>query len=130
MNFLSTRNSEHLASLSEALLAGLAPDGGLYVPDQFPSFDVRSFPKKGGIQAIAHYLLEPFFAGDPLAEELPEICEETFGFDIPLQDIGNDTSVLELFHGPTAAFKDVGAGFLASCMSRLNKGAKRSRTVL
>ncbi len=130
MHFISTRDRNFRVELSRALLDGLAPDGGLYVPEVFPSFNVEDIPKGSGITEIARHLLEPFFEGDPLHASLEEICEETFGFEVPLVDVGRDTSVLELFHGPTAAFKDVGAGFLASCMSRLNKGAQRSRTVL
>ncbi|QDG51034.1 threonine synthase [Persicimonas caeni] len=130
MKYLSTRNPDHLVSLSEALRDGLAPDGGLYVPETLPHVDGTKFVGHSHIRYIAEDLLAPFFAGDPLAHDLGDICDETFDFDIPLRDLKDDTALLELFHGPTAAFKDVGAGFLASCFSRLNKGAEEPLTVL
>lgn len=130
MKYLSTRNPDLRVDLSRALLDGLAPDGGLYVPEELPAIDGTKFVGRSHIRYIAEELLTPFFAGDRLGASLAEICGETFGFEIPLRDIGRDTSVLELFHGPTAAFKDVGAGFLASCFSRLNKGAEEPLTVL
>ncbi len=130
MKYLSTRNPNHLVSLSEALRDGLAPDGGLYVPQHLPQIDGEKFVGRSHIRFIAEDLLEPFFAEDPLYAELGDICQETFSFDIPLRDLERDTALLELFHGPTAAFKDVGAGFLASCFSRLNKDAKEPLTVM
>ncbi len=130
MNFLSTRNSNHKVSLSQALLDGLAPDGGLYVPERLPSIDDASFLGLSHIRFIATELLEPFFQADELSLSLEDICKETFGFDIPLRDLERDTALLELFHGPTAAFKDVGAGFLASCLSRLDEPGRPPLTVL
>lgn len=130
MRYLSTRNLAHRVRLSQALLDGLAPDGGLYVPERLPQVDDQRFLAMSHIRFIAEELLKPYFSGDPLAASLGDICEETFHFDLPLRDLRADTSVLELFHGPTAAFKDVGAGFLASCLSRLNKGAEEPLTVL
>jgi threonine synthase len=121
MKYISTRNPDHQVDLSQALLDGLAPDGGLYVPAELPELDPKRFESASHIRYIANDLLEAFFVGDELEDDLADICEETFGFDIPLREIGQDTALLELFHGPTAAFKDVGAGFLASCLSRLNQ---------
>ena len=71
-----------------------------------------------------------FFEGDPLQGALPEIIEEALNFETPLRSIEPRTELLELFHGPTAAFKDVGARFLASCLSRLNAQAERPLTIL
>jgi threonine synthase len=97
----------------------IAPDGGLYVPESFPAFEIADFDGLESWEEIGAKILEPFFSGDRLGPQLPEICREAFNFPIPLNYIGNDTAVLELFHGPTAAFKDVGARFLAACVSRL-----------
>src|SRR5690606_33962233 len=72
----------------------------------------------------------PFFADDRLASALPELCEEAFDFPIPLRELTTGTAVLELFHGPTAAFKDVGARFLAAALSRLNAGRESPLTIL
>jgi threonine synthase len=140
MKYISTGNPDHRISLSEALINGLAADGGLYVPEKLPRLDLDKFDGRSHIRQIAVELLAPFFAGDPLKSSLAEICEETFQFDVPLVGLedapatvaqsGGQTALLELFHGPTAAFKDIGAGFLAACMSRLNRNADRPLTVL
>jgi threonine synthase len=117
MRYVSTRDAAHSATLSEAISRGLAPDGGLYVPEAFPA--VEDFAGAETLAKVAARLLAPFFAGDALAPALEEICREAFGFPVPLRDLRDRTAVLELFHGPTAAFKDVGARFLAGCLSRI-----------
>lgn len=130
MQFTSTRDDTHRVALSTALTNGLAPDGGLYVPLRFPDLGLADFDGLDTLEAIAERLLRPFFAGDRLERDLPAICRETFGFPVPLRDLKDHTAVLELFHGPTAAFKDVGARFLASGLSRLNEGADQPVTIL
>lgn len=130
MNYQSTRTADHRVSLSDALQKGLAPDGGLYVPETFPDLSPEDFDGCDTIERIAERLLAPFFDGDVLEPELAAICDDTFGFPVPLRDLGRNTSVLELFHGPTAAFKDVGARFLASGLSRLNEDASEPLTIL
>ena len=130
MQYLSTRTPNHRVSLSTALQDGLAPDGGLYVPERFPDLGPEVFEDCDTIEAVAERLLRPFAEDDPLAEHLPAICEATYGFPVPLREIGRDTSVLELFHGPTAAFKDVGARFLADSLARLNEEADQPLTIL
>ena len=119
MRFRSTRSNSPTLTLSEAIQMSLAPDGGLYVPESFPVFEIADFDGLDSWGEIGAKLLEPFFNGDVLRPQLDEICREAFNFPIPLNYIGDDTAVLELFHGPTAAFKDVGARFLAACVSRL-----------
>lgn len=130
MRFASTRGASPPAALSEALERGLAPDGGLYVPEAFPTLgpDDRDAPR--GLPAVGSRLLAPFFADDPLAPALEAICGEAFSFPIPLVQLGEGTAVLELFHGPTAAFKDVGARFLAACLQRLVGEGDQPLTVL
>ncbi len=130
MEYQSTRTPDHRVSLSDALQRGLAPDGGLYVPVSFPSLTPSDFSKCDTPEAIAERMLVPFFDGDRLAPELSGIVEDMYGFPLPLRHLGRDTHVLELFHGPTAAFKDVGARFLASCFSRLNRQAREPLTIL
>ncbi|PEN13463.1 threonine synthase [Longibacter salinarum] len=130
MQYVSTRTSEHRVPLSTALQQGLAPDGGLYVPASFPEFSMGDFDGCETPTAVAERMLVPFFAGDELEAELPGIAHDMYGFSIPLRQIGDRTRVLELFHGPTAAFKDVGARFLASSLSRLNRTAKTPLTIL
>jgi threonine synthase len=130
MRYLSTRDPEHRATLAGALLRGIAPDGGLYVPERFPRLTAAEFDGMDTLPEIGARLLEPFFAGDALAAALPDICHEALDFPVPLRSLRDGTSVLELFHGPTAAFKDVGARFLARCLARLPAEDGRPRTVL
>jgi threonine synthase len=130
VKYISTRDPGHAVALSEAISLGLAPDGGLYVPHSFPQPDLDGLPGAGPIAGIGERLLGPFFEGDVLAPELAGICRSAFDFPIPLKPLRDRTSVLELFHGPTAAFKDVGARFLAECLSRLHAGADRPLTIL
>lgn len=117
LRYKSTRGQK-VFSLSEAIHQGLAPDGGLFVPVNFPLIDFEKV-KRGeqALWAFANYCLSPFFIGDPLEKSLPEICKKAFDFPAPLKKLNQNTSVLELFHGPTLAFKDFGARFLAGCLS-------------
>lgn len=131
MNFVSTRGGAAPSGLSAAIAAGLAPDGGLYVPATLPSFSPREFDGCETLPEIAVRLLQPFFDGDALATELPAICAEAFNFPAPLVALATpQDSVLELFHGPTAAFKDFGARFLAACLGRLQRACERPLTIV
>lgn len=107
-------------SLSDAILAGMAADGGLYMPVEMPQIPIVAFDHCPTLAETATVLLTPFFAGDALASVLGDICSEAFTFDAPLRPLASPhDSLLELFHGPTAAFKDFGARFLASAMARI-----------
>ncbi|MEO8987770.1 MAG: threonine synthase [Rhodanobacter sp.] len=130
--YVSTRGASPAVSISQAIAAGLAPDGGLYVPEDLPSIDPNAFDPHGSLAETATTLLRPFFAGDPLADQLPVICAEAFTFDAPLRPLPAHphTSMLELFHGPTSAFKDFGARFLAACLRRLPRNDARLLTIL
>lgn len=123
MRYVSTREGATPVTASDAIAQGLAPDGGLYVPEAFPTVDVERLPGELGLPVLAAGLLGPFFESDPLASELAAICAEAFDFPAPLRDLDEGTSVLELFHGPTAAFKDFGARFLAAVLSRIESAA-------
>jgi len=127
----STRGASYAATLSQAIAAGLAPDGGLYVPEAMPQLDPSAFDPHGTLAETAATLLAPFFAGDALSSELPAICAEALTFETPLRRLPHtDANVLELFHGPTAAFKDVGARFLAACLHRLPRNHAQPLTIL
>jgi threonine synthase len=129
MNFVSTRGAAPAATLSQALAAGLAPDGGLYVPHVLPP--TRDFVPGTDLAASTATLLQPFFDGDPLAYVLSDICTEAYAFPAPLRALATPGDhVLELFHGPTAAFKDFGARFLAACLRRLPRADSRELTIL
>jgi threonine synthase len=132
MRFKSTRDGQLTAGFGEALAQGLAPDGGLYVPTEWPAAQAASFTARESLAGIGSKLLAPFAAGDPLAPSLPEITAEAFDFPAPVVALGGSgrLAVLELFHGPTAAFKDFGARFLAACLGRLRSAASRPLTIL
>ncbi|WP_312392301.1 threonine synthase [Stenotrophomonas geniculata] len=128
MQFVSTRGQSPAVGLSAAIAAGLAPDGGLYVPQVLPA--PRELQAGATLADTAADLLAPFFAGDALEAALPSICREAFDFPVPLRPLGGGDHVLELFHGPTAAFKDIGARFLAGTLSRLQAGQDRDLTIV
>ncbi|MCA0198132.1 MAG: threonine synthase [Proteobacteria bacterium] len=129
MKFVSTRNDVPAATLSGAIAAGLAPDGGLYVPERLPG--PRKLQPGASLAATTAALLAPFFEGDALAPELAAICAEALDFPVPLKPLATPGDhVLELFHGPTAAFKDVGARFLAAALARIRRGADAPLTIL
>ncbi len=131
MNFVSTRGGAAAASLSEALAAGLAPDGGLYVPERLPRFAPDDFRGLDTLPAVAARLLAPFFEDDALAADLDAICEEALDIEAPLVDLRGDCDhLLELFHGPSAAFKDFAARFLAAALARIRADAKEDLTIL
>jgi threonine synthase len=131
LRYLSTRGQSPAVTIGDAIATGLAPDGGLYVPATLPRLDAASFDPDGSLADTAATLLAPFFKGDPLATELPAICREALDFETPLRPLPRrDAFVLELFHGPTAAFKDVGARFLAACLRRLPRQDARPLTIL
>jgi threonine synthase len=131
MNYISTRGATPAVGLSAALAAGLASDGGLYVPQSLPQFQPADFDGCDDLTGIAARLLAPFFADDALADELPAVCRQAFTFAAPLRSLATPgDSVLELFHGPTAAFKDFGARFLAACMQRLPRDTAKPLTIV
>ena len=123
MRYLSTRGG-HETDLVGAMIQGLAPDGGLYVPAELPRMDPATIQGEH-IAEIAVELMRPFFAGSSLESSLESVCHDALNFPVPLEplDVGQrELAVLELFHGPTAAFKDVGARFLAAAMERALPG--------
>lgn len=130
MRYVSTRSRQVGATLSDAILRGIAPDGGLYVPAPFPDVYLSDFGAAEGLVDVGTVLLAPFFVDDRLQGALPELCADSLGYPAPLKQVTEGTSVLELFHGPTAAFKDYGARFLAGALSRLLAPADRPITVL
>jgi len=122
MKFVSTNKSAPGVGLRSALLAGLAPDGGLYIPESMDLLAADAFDQAETLSEVARIVLEGFFAGDELAGALDAICEASLDIDTPVIPIGKDALLLELFHGPTAAFKDYGARFLANTLQRLRGG--------
>ena len=120
MQFHSTRKTAPAVGFSEALVNGIAPDGGLYLPTEWPTVRPDSFGDASDLPAIAATFMAPYVAADRLESKLASITADAFNFPAPLVPVTEDgrVSVLELFHGPTAAFKDFGARFLAACMAQ------------
>jgi threonine synthase len=122
MRFASTQADGHTVALGQALEQGLAEDGGLFIPTALPQVDLSTLPPGYSLPAVAQGLLDPFFAGEPLHAALAGIAREAFNFPAPLTPLkggAESVEVLELFHGPTAAFKDFGARFLAGSLEHL-----------
>jgi threonine synthase len=188
MRYVSTRGKAPAVNLSDALAAGLAPNGGLYVPEHLPRWQPLQLPESPSPQAfarlracpepdpgtgraarelgssalaapssaqrpndgahapqrllsafdgldtlpeIAAQLLAPFFEGDALESELPAICREALDIPAPLLPLrGEGDHLLELFHGPSAAFKDFAARFLAASLARIRVEARDDLTIL
>lgn len=114
-------------SFTEALLAGLAPDGGLYLPDHLPTAPL-GWEDLGDTPRLAAAVLAPFVGAEPA--ELDPVFTAALDFPLPLVALGDDLYVLELFHGPTAAFKDVGARSMAGLMERALTREGTTATVL
>lgn len=132
MKFTSTRDGQS-ATLDEALAQGIANDGGLFLPEELPRFAPADFSAAHTIGEVARIVMRPFFAGSRLAADIEPILAETFSFPIPLRRLpsaAGNLELLELFHGPTAAFKDVGAGFLAACLHRLESRRDKPLTIM
>ena len=118
MRFYSTRNAELRCSLKEAAIMGLAPDGGLFMPETIPDADLDKVLSCDTFPELSARLAGLFF--DEFSyDELLEMTSVAFTFDIPLRHVATGLDTLELFHGPTFAFKDIGAGFMGRMMGRL-----------
>jgi len=133
MRFQSTRDPSHTLGLGAAISRGLAPDGGLYVPDVLPRVDASVLARESTLPSLAARMLAPFADGDVMADLLPAITADAFSFPAPVVEVhgaAGPLSVLELFHGPTAAFKDFGARFLAATLERVPRPDPRRLTIL
>jgi len=123
MKFYSTRGEATPVSLSTAIWTGQAADGGLLMPERLPEDAVERAAGSASLADFAAAFLAPVFSEDRLGDQLPAICQEAFDVPIPDIDLGGGASALELFHGPTGAFKDFGARFLMACLDRLGEAA-------
>jgi threonine synthase len=126
LKFVSSRGAAPAVSLSEAIARGLAPDGGLYIPTRLPTVDPAAFAGVTRLPDIARGALGGFFDGDRLQPALGEIAQAALGLSAPTTAVvgaADPLFALELYHGPTAAFKDFGARFLAESLQRLETSA-------
>ncbi|MBK9291870.1 MAG: threonine synthase [Bacteroidetes bacterium] len=121
MKYYSTRDTQHLhpATFDAAVLHGLAPDGGLYLPENIPSAGPTFAKNYDGLPELAAEMLWPFVSEHIGRQELKLLCGEVFSFPLPLVQLGEKLFSLELFHGPTLAFKDFGARFMARVLSHI-----------
>jgi threonine synthase len=123
MKYYSTNNPKHIVSLKEAVFKGLAPDRGLYMPQYIPQLP-RVFIEKLNTLShgeIATTVSSALFGEDIPADDLQQITLESLNFPVPLVQVGENIFSLELYHGPTMAFKDVGARFMARTLAYLTK---------
>jgi threonine synthase len=126
MRFLTTRGTAPPVSFTDALFEGLAPDGGLYVPEAVEPWtaDELSRLRRRTLTEIGLRALRPFTRGEIDPATLEAVVVEALNFDIPLVEVEPGIFALELFHGPTFAFKDVGARVMARLMAALYRGAE------
>ena len=119
MKYYSTNRQAPEVSLSEAVIKGLAPDKGLYMPERINPVPQSFFDhiEDLSLQEIAFEVAKAFFGEDIPADDLRHIVYDTLQFDIPLVKVNESIYSLELYHGPTCAFKDVGARFMARLLS-------------
>jgi threonine synthase len=132
MQYFSTNNKSPKVDFKEATIKGQAPDKGLYFPEKIPMLDKEFFTKISSLsnEEIAFKVIQPYI-GDVIPEnELQRIVAETIHFDFPLVEVDKNIFSLELFHGPTLAFKDVGARFMSRCLGYFVKDNNKKVTVL
>ena len=122
MKYYSTNQQAPLASLSEAVVRGLATDRGLYMPERIKTLPQEFFDgiENMTFQEIAYRVAEAFFGEDIPADDLRHIVYDTLAFDAPVVPVDGNIHSLELYHGPTLAFKDVGARFMARLLGYFN----------
>ncbi|MFL5786761.1 MAG: threonine synthase [Flavisolibacter sp.] len=132
MHYYSTNNPSEIASFKEATIRGQAPDKGLYFPSRIPSIkkelieNIESYSNED----IAYEVIKPYVSDTIPENELRLIVKETINFPFPLIRLNEHIYSLELFHGPTLAFKDVGARFMSRCLRYFVKGSDQKITVL
>jgi threonine synthase len=132
MNYYSTNNKNLKVSLREAVIQGLAPDNGLYMPESIPTLPSSFFESlhKLSFQEIGFQVAKNLIGNDIPTSELKRIVDHTIQFDAPLVEIEKNIFSLELFHGPTLAFKDFGARFLSGLLGYFANQQDKEITIL
>lgn len=132
MKYYSTNGNSPLSTLQNAVVKGLAPDRGLYMPEQIKKLPKQFFDNIENLsfQEIAYHVADAFFGEDIPADDLKQIVYDTLSFETPVVQVNDNIYSLELFHGPTLAFKDVGARFMARLLGYFNKEEKQLVNVL
>ena len=132
MKYFSLQNKQHIVPFEDAVVQGLAPDKGLYFPEKIPSFDkafIDTLEKQDDLE-IGYAAIKPFVGEEIPEEVLRRIIADTLSFPFPLHPVNKNIYSLELWHGPTLAFKDVGARFMAGCLGYFRRNDSRPVTVL
>lgn len=132
MRLYSTNDSNHIVSFKEAVLKGIAPGGGLYMPCSFPKLDTGFYKKhkESDFREVA-FEISRVLIGDEISEsDIESVIYENLTFDAPLTELEKNRYILELFHGPTLAFKDFGAKFMAGFLSEFVKNNNRETIIL
>ena len=132
MLYYSTNNNSPKVNFKEATIKGLAPDKGLYFPEVIPELDKKFIENIDQYtkEEIAFKVIQPYTGDIIPGDELKKIVSETINFDFPLVKVDEDIYSLELYHGPTLAFKDVGARFMSRCLGYFVKNNDKKITVL
>ncbi len=132
MKYYSLNNKSHKVTFKEAVIQGLAPDSGLYFPEIINPLSDTFFDKieNLGNEEIAFEAIQQFVGNEIPETELKQIIKETLCFDFPVVQVEENVFSLELFHGPTMAFKDVGARFMSRCLGFFNQNSNSKVTVL
>lgn len=132
MNYYSLNNKQQKVSFEEAVIQGLAPDRGLYFPETIPTLPKSFFDSIEDLtnEEIAFQVIQPFVGNEIPTIELKQIIAETLCFDFPCVKVEENLYSLELYHGPTMAFKDVGARFMSRCLGYFNREKDQKNTVL
>ena len=130
MRFYSTKGNAISVGFKDALFHGLAPDGGLYMPETIPHLGIDFFKSDLSYPELAVGMIHPFTKDDLTHAQLTDICELAFDFPLRIKELNKTDSVLELFHGPTFAFKDFAARFMARTMSYFLKNNDNELTIL
>jgi len=132
MKYYSLNTTSPVVSFKEATIKGLAPDKGLYFPESIPKHNKDFFQEIDNFsdEEIAFKFIEPYIENEIPEEELRKIVAETINFPIPLKRVNENIFSLELFHGPTLAFKDIGARFMSRCLAYFVKDNDKKVTVL
>jgi len=132
MRYYSLNNSSPLTSFKKAVQNGIAPDRGLYFPEEITpiSEDFITNISDYSNEEIAYEVIKQFIGDEIPANILKEIIKKTISFDFPVVNLDQNIGSLELFHGPTMAFKDVGARFMSQCLEYFNRGKTEDITVL
>ncbi len=132
MKYYSLHHKAPIVSFREAVIQGIAPDRGLYFPKEIPSLPTEFFQQLPTLERneIAFEVIQNFVGDTIPKDQLQQIIAETLSFEFPLVEVENNIKALELYHGPTLAFKDVGARFMARCLGYFNQDSGNEKVTV